>query len=193
MVMNRLLKISCLSLVVLILLFLALIIFLELGSQWYIRTGPSTPAPAILVCHLDYYPVQEQKVSFLEDLVQKHIRGERIQPGELEAAAVLAAPEDMPGLNGILCNGMIIISSQVPDPALSYVIRHELEHVFQMEGLRPDCQDWELCATWAAALEYPQGFLTTVIYSLGESYRISPSFWDFLFGSWYIFKVYLLP
>ncbi len=185
---------SCfILLVILIILLLALIIFLELGSSWYIRSHPSSSAPEILVCHLDYYPVVEGKLSILAELVQKHENGERITKDELDQVVILAPQVDMPGLNGIVCNGMIIVSSRLQGSARLYIIRHELEHVFQMEGLEPDCQDPELCATWVPAREFPLGFVDAILSSLREAYRISPSFWEFLFSSWYIFKVYLLP
>jgi len=185
---------SCSALlIILFTLLLAVVIFLELGSSWYIRSTPSSSAPEILVCHLDYYPVSESKLSILAELVQKHENGKKITEYDLEASVILAPQEDLPGLNGIVCNGMIIVSSRLQGSARLYIIRHELEHVFQLEGLEPDCQDTELCATWAAAREYPQGFVFAIISSLREAYRISPSFWEFLFSSWYIFKVYLLP
>jgi hypothetical protein len=181
------------SLFLLFVLILAGIIFLEMGSSWYLRTHPSSAAPEIVVCHLDYYPMLEGKQSLLAELVEKHRNGESLTDEDLNRAAVLAPQEDMRGLNGILCNGMIIVSSRLQGSARLYIIRHELEHLFQMEGLKPDCQDWELCATWTAALEYPRGFGLAIISSLIEAYRNSPSIWEFLFSSWYVFKVYLLP
>ena len=191
--MVKSLKSCSVLLITLLILLLAVVIFLELGSSWYIRSTPSSSAPEILVCHLDYYPANEGKISILAELVQKQESGEKITGLDLEGSVILAPQEDMPGLNGIVCNGMIIVSSRLQGSARLYIIRHELEHVFQLAGLEPDCQDTELCATWAAAREYPLGFVFAIISSLKEAYRISPSFWDFLFSSWYIFKVYLLP
>ena len=185
---------SCLvMLVIFVVLLLSVVIFLEMGSRWYIQSNPSSSAPEILVCHTDYYPVIEKKIIYLDELIQKNQRGEKITSDDLERVAVLAPQVDMPSINGIVCNGMIIVSSRLQGAARTYVIRHELEHVFQMEGMRPDCQDTELCATWVAGLEFPLGFILAILSSLSEAYRISPSFWDFLFSSWYIFKVYLLP
>ena len=180
-------------LVIMLVLLLSLIIFLELGSSWYIRSNPSSSAPEILVCHTGYYPVIDKKLLYLDELIQKNLRGEKISTDELEQVVLMTPQEDMPSLNGIVCNGMIIVSSRLQGQARFYIIRHELEHVFQMEGLRPNCQDTELCATWVATIEYPLGFGLAIISSLKEAYRISPSFWDFLFSSWYIFKVYFLP
>ncbi len=191
--MVKLLRSCSILLAILLVLFLSSIIFLELGSSWYIRSHSSSSAPEILVCHTDYYPVIEKKLFYLDELIQKYQRGEKINQGDLEGIVVIAPQVDMPSLNGIVCNGMIIVSSRLQGSARFYVIRHELEHVFQMEGLRPNCQDTELCATYAAMLEYPLGFGLAGISSLKEAYRISPSFWEFLFSSWYVFKVYLLP
>jgi hypothetical protein len=169
------------------------IIFLELGSRQFMASESALSAPPILVCHLDYYPVDEEKITLISKLVDKHQNGEMISDLELYRAALSAPQEDMPGLNGIVCNEMIIVSDRLQGAARSYVIRHELEHVFQLVGLKPDCQDMELCATWVAAFEYPLGFVLTVISSLIEGYREFPSFREFLFSSWYIFKIYLLP
>ena len=95
-------------------------------------------------------------------------------------------------MNGVFCSGMVFVSQRLSPSARRYVARHELEHFFQLEGLDNDCEDWELCATWRPAKEYPWGFITTITSSLWESAH-SGSIWDFLFGSWEIFKVYLLP
>jgi hypothetical protein len=186
---------TCLALFLFLafLLLTSSLILLELGSRWYTSSGPDLEAPEILVCHTDYYPVNPEKVALLEDLVEKDQAGLKITSVELENAALIASEEDMIGLNGIVCNEMIIVSSRLKGAALSYVIRHELEHIYQMAGLRPDCEDWELCATWIAAAEYPGGFIATIISSLVEAYRLSDSIWEFLFSSWSIFKLYLIP
>ncbi len=185
---------SCFIILVLLLMLVVVgIIFLDLGSNWYIRSTPTSTAPEILVCHLDYYPRNEAKIQLLAELVRNFEGGVKIENDALDQVVVLAPQADMPGLNGIVCNGMIIVSSRLEGPARYYVIRHELEHVFQMEGLRAGCQDWELCATWAAVPEHPVGFILAIISSLQEAYRLSPTVWDFLFSSWYVFKVYFLP
>ena len=171
----------------------AFLVFLELGSRWYISTTPSQELPPSLICDQNYYPIQEEKIQLLEEIVQKHLQGEPITAQELEGVALLAPQEDMPALNGIFCSGMIIVSSRLEGPARTYVIRHELEHVYQDRGLRPGCSDPEFCATWAAAWEYPRGFLAAIRSSGQEAYRLSPSTLEFLFSSWHIFKVYFLP
>jgi hypothetical protein len=179
--------------IMLAIILVTLVVFLELGSNWYIQSHPTSEAPPILVCHLDYYPVDQKKTESLAELLDKYKKGEKISTRELDQVALLASQGDMPGLNGIVCNGMIIVSDRLVGSARIYVIRHELEHIFQMEGLETDCQDDELCATWAAARVYPVGFIAAVISSLIEAYQETSSIWEFLFSSWYLFKIYLLP
>ena len=169
------------------------ILFLELGSRWYREPGQDFPAPEWAVCDLDRYPLDEGKTLVIQELVGKKVQREKITREDLDLALISAPQYDMPGLNGVVCNQMIFVSSRLPESARYYVTRHELEHVFQQHGMDGDCQDWELCATWAAAWEFPLGLLRTITSSLREAYRISPSLWSFLFGSWRIFKFTLLP
>jgi hypothetical protein len=170
------------------------LLFLEIGSRLYYEGVPEeiSLAPAA-VCDPAVYPPDPEKLAALERLLEVRRQGRRITPDELERVLVAAPQEDLPYRNGVFCTGMVYISQRLSPPARRYVARHELEHYFQFQGLDNDCQDWELCATWEAAREYPWGFLTTITSSLLESFRVSPSFWDFLFGSWEVFKVYLLP
>jgi len=169
-------------------------LFLEIGSRVYYERDPEeislAPAP---VCDPAVYPPDTEKLAALESLLEDRQQGNRIKPDQLESVLVAAPQEDLPSRNGVFCNGMVYISQRLAPSARSYVARHELEHYFQFQGLDEDCQDWELCATWAAARDYPWGFLTTITSSLVEAFRLSPSIWDFLFGSWTIFKIYLLP
>jgi hypothetical protein len=178
---------------VLLLLLIGGILFLELGSRLYYADGKDLFAlPPAAVCDPAQYPPDLARLAALEDLLDVRHQGRRITPQELEDVLVEAPQEDMPGMNGVFCSGMVIVSKRLSPSARLYVARHELEHYFQMEGLDGGCQDWELCATWGAAREYPWGFITTISSSLWESAR-STSIWNFLFGSWEIFKVYLLP
>ena len=169
------------------------ILFLELGSRLYYENPQEVftqpPAP---VCDPIQYPPDPAKLAALEDLLEVSRQGRRVTREELEDVLVAAPQEDMPSMNGVFCSGMVIVSQRLSPSARYYVARHELEHYFQIQGLNADCEDWELCATWGAAREYPWGFITTITSSLWESAR-STSFWSFLFGSWEIFKVYLLP
>ncbi len=170
-----------------------MILFLELGSRLYREPEGDFPAPEWVVCDLERYPPDEGKQLVIQELVDKKARGEKITREDLYRALISAPQDQMPNLNGIVCNQMIFVSSRLPESARYYVARHELEHVFQLEGMDPDCQDWELCATWAAAWEFPLGLLRTITSSLREAYRISPSLWSFLFSSWRVFKFTLLP
>ena len=169
-------------------------LFLELGSRLYYEGVPEgiSLAPAA-VCDPAVYPPDPDKLAALESLLDIRRQGSRINPDQLDSVLVAAPQDDLPSRNGVFCNGMVYISQRLGPAARLYVARHELEHYFQFQGLDEDCQDWELCATWGAAREYPWGFMTTITSSLWESFRLSPSIWDFLFGSWTIFKIYLLP
>ena len=169
------------------------ILFLELGSRLYREPDQDYTAPEWVVCDLDRYPQEASKLIVIQELVGKKVQGEKITREDLDRASIYAPQEHMPGLNGVVCNQMIFVSSRLPESARYYVARHELEHVFQQQGMDGDCQDWELCATWAAAWEFPLGLLRTITSSLREAYRISPSLWSFLFSSWRVFKFTLLP
>ena len=170
-----------------------MILFLELGSRLYREPDQNYQSIIYDVEKLDQYPQDEGKLVVIQKLVGKKARGEKITREDLDRALISAPQEHMPDLNGVVCNQMIFISSRLPESARYYVARHELEHVFQQHGMDRDCQDWELCATWAAAWEFPLGLLRTITSSLREAYRISPSFWSFLFSSWRVFKFTLLP
>ncbi len=179
---------------ILLALFVGSIVFLELGSRWYFKEEVETVSvPPAVVCDPDLYPPDPEKLEALDNLQEAYRQGDRITPAQLEGVLIAIPQDDMPYMNGVFCNGMVYISQRLSPPARRYVARHELEHYFQFQGLDNDCQDWELCATWKAAREYPWGFLSTITSSLWASFRLSPSFWDFLFGSWNIFKIYLLP
>ena len=169
------------------------ILFLELGSRWYREPEGDFPAPEWAVCDLDRYPLDEGNTLVIQELVGKKVQGEKITREDLDRALISAPQYDMPGLNGVVCNKMIFVSSRRPEYPRYYVARQELEQVFKQQGMDNDCQDWELCATWAAAWDFPLGLLRTISSSLREAYRISPSLWSFLFGSWRIFKFTLLP
>ena len=179
---------------ILLILLLGFVLFLELGSRWFYKGDPETiTLPPAAVCDQAVYPPDPEKLTALESLREARRQGRKVTPGELEGVLVAAPQEDLPYRNGVFCNGMVYINQRLSPSARNYVARHELEHYFQFQGLDDDCRDWELCATWKAACEYPWGFLATITSSLIWSFRHSPSIWDFLFGSWTIFKIYLLP
>lgn len=179
---------------ILLALLIAFILFLELGSRRYYEGDLETiTLPPAAVCDPTLYPPDPEKLAGLENLLGIRREGRGITPAELEGALVSVPQADLPYRNGVFCNGLVYISQRLSAPARRYVARHELEHYFQLQGLDSGCQDWELCATWEAARDYPWGFLTTITSSLAESFRHSPSVWHFLFSSWTIFKIYLLP
>lgn len=170
-----------------------LILFLEVGSRFYREPAHNSGSALWVICDLNQYPPDEEKQVAILELVGKKTRGEKITRQDLDRGLISAPQEHMPIANGIVCNQMIFVSSRLPESARYYVARHELEHVFQQHGVGGDCQDFELCASWAAGWEFPLGLLRTITSSLREAYRISPSFWSFLFSSWRVFKMTLLP
>ena len=170
------------------------ILYLELGSRrYYDGVVEQISLPPAAICNPELYPPDPAKLAALETLLEVYRQGKRISSDDLERAQIVVPQMDMPYRNGTFCNGMIFISQRLSSSARRYVARHELEHYFQFQGLDGGCRDWELCATWQAAREYPWGFITTISSSLAESYRLSPGLKDFLFSSWTIFKIYLLP
>jgi hypothetical protein len=181
-------------LTILLAFLVSFILFLEIGSRLYYDGVPEAISlPPAVVCDPAVYPPNSKKLAALERLQSVYLQGTRITPAQLEEILVAAPQEDMPNMNGVFCNGMVYVSQRLSPSARYYVARHELEHYFQIQGIDEDCQDWELCATWEAAREYPWGFVTTITSSLWESFRLSSSLGDFLFGAWTIFKIYLLP
>ena len=171
----------------------ASVAFLEIGSRRWQHSREPGPRPDWAVCDPERYPARPDKLQALDELSAKQTRGERISGEEVIRAAVLAPQKDMPGLNGIYCNEMIYVSTRLPGSGRRYVARHELEHVFQARGAVPEPEDHELAATWRAAAHHPFGLVVTIFSSLWAAFRSSPSLSSFLYGSWEIFKAYLLP
>lgn len=176
----------------LILLF-TFILFLEVGSRLYARERKPRSAFDPVVCDPTSYPVDQDKIRELNALVEAKRGGQDITRGDLIRAMILVREEDMTRINGIYCNGLIYVSAGLPERAMYYVARHELEHVFQHKGVTRECENDEFCANWIAGSEYPLGLLQTVFSSLIKAYRLYPSVWAFLFGSWRIFRFYFLP
>ncbi len=111
------------------------IIFLELGSRWYYKDDLEVfSLPPAAVCDPAQYPPDPARLAALEDLLDIRHQGRRITPQELEDVLVEAPQEDMPGMNGVFCSGMVIVSKRLSPSARLYVARHELEHYFQIEG-----------------------------------------------------------
>ncbi len=169
-----------------------LILALETSSQRLLSNQEPPRAQAYLACDPTLNPPDQDKITFLTALGEKYREGISITRDDLDQALILVPAGDMVGLNGVYCNGMIFISDRLKQGARYYVARHELEHVFQAQGLSGDCGDQESCAHWTAAREYPLGLIQTVVSSLVGAYRLSPSLWTFLVNNWVMFKCYFL-
>lgn len=176
-----------------LILVVGLVIYLEFGSQRYVQDMPPRQRPPIAVCNAARYPVNQGKQAAIDELVEKRRAGESITRADLDRAIILINQEEMQGINGVYCNELIYVSSRLPRLARYYVARHELEHAFQHFGAADPCQNDELCANWIAGREYPLGLVQTITSSLAAAYKLYPSFQEFLFGSWGIFKCYFLP
>ncbi len=171
----------------------AAVAFLEVGSKFYVCPPPPPSARRFIVCDTFYYPVNSLKGQSVQGLVAAKLQGVEPSRADLDAAISVVAYEDMDGLNGVVCtNGMIFVRSNLGGEARYFVARHELEHVFLSTGAVPACSPEEVCATLAAAKRYPVGFIETVVSSLYLSATESPTVWCFLFGSWRIFRGYIL-
>ena len=168
------------------------LIFLEVGSRHY-QCPISDAKEEIAVCDIAKYPTNMSKLASLEDLIIRKKQGREATQEDLDSVMTVAQQESMPGFNGYYCNGSIYVSARLPKAARYFVARHELEHAYQSNGLGNDCKKVEYCATAEAAKDYPIGFLQTIVSSLTRSFRESPTFGCFLFGSWKIFKSYILP
>jgi hypothetical protein len=169
-----------------------LILALEISSRRLNPTQEPPRPPEFLACDTNRYPPDQEKIDFLAVLVEKQLQGLPITQEDLDRSMYLVPNHDMVGINGLFCNGMIYISDRLKQGARYYVARHELEHVFQAQGLSGDCGDQESCAHWTAAKEYPLGLIQTVVSSIVGAYRLSPSLWAFLVNNWVMFKFYFL-
>ncbi len=176
-----------------LLLVVGFVSYLEIGSQRYTRDMPVRARGPIAVCDTARYAVDPDKQAAIDHLVEKRRAGEPITRTDLDRAMIVIKQEEMRGINGVYCSELIFVSSRLPGPARYYVARHELEHAFQHFGAADPCQDDELCANWIAGREYPLGLLQTITSSLAAATKLYPSFQEFLFGSWAIFKFYFLP
>jgi hypothetical protein len=174
-----------------LLLLILFILFLEIGSRYY-KCPYVEQCPSILVCDPVYYPIDESKSRLMQEIVESKRWGLDPSTEDLERVITVVPDADMPGVNGVACGG-IFVREGLGREGRRIVARHELQHIFQQNGLDENCGKWEFCATFVAAMAYPQGFVETVISSLAISLKESPTFWCFLFGSWEIFKAYLLP
>jgi hypothetical protein len=190
--MEKALKLLFKILLVFTLVLGVLILALEISSRRLNPTQEPPRPPEFLACDTNRYPPDQEKIDFLAVLVEKQLQGLPITQEDLDRSMYLVPNHDMVGINGLFCNGMIYISDRLKQGARYYVARHELEHVFQAQGLSGDCGDQESCAHWTAAKEYPLGLIQTVVSSIVGAYRLSPSLWAFLVNNWVMFKFYFL-
>jgi hypothetical protein len=176
-----------------IFVFAVFILYLEEGSRsHYCEVGTCAPPPK--VCNPDHYPINNNVINEIARLVDMKSSGIEPDRGELMHAVILAPYSDMIGANGVYCNGMIFVRENLGAAGQAFVARHELSHAFQSAHVEGDCStNYENCATLIAAGQFPVGFVETVISSLALSYKETKDKQCFLFGSWKIFRYYILP
>jgi hypothetical protein len=132
-------------------------------------------------------------MEIITKLIQMKGKGLNPTREELLSAVTFVQSKDMEGVNGVFCNNSIYIRNNLSNEAKLFVSRHELDHAFQRAGLENDCSQTEYCAVKYAAIEYPIGFLETIISSLITAYNDMPDKQCFLFSSWDIFRTYIMP
>ena len=170
------------------------IILLEIGSRYYHCPATAQLPEPTVVCDAGYYPASQGKLQTIQAIIESKGQGMEPSRADLEKAANFVKYEDMPGLNGVACgNGLIFVRDNLGNEGRYFVARHELQHLFARNGVDQQCSQKEYCATITAARMYPVGFVETVLSSLYISASESPTVWCFLFGSWSVFRTYLLP
>ncbi|MBI5953610.1 MAG: hypothetical protein HY865_18300 [Chloroflexi bacterium] len=175
-------------------LFIAIVFaFLEIGSRYYKCPVTDWHHQDVLVCDTNYYPVNQNRIYAVQSIIKQKQQNMEPSREDIDQAVNLTKYEDMPGLNGIVCeDGMIFVRDNLSSEGKYFVARHELEHVFIGNGLNKDCVKEEYCATMSAVKNYPLGFVETVLSSLYISSQEAPTVWCFIFSSWNIFRVYVL-
>jgi len=172
----------------------AFIIFLEIGSRHYECPATDQSPQEVLVCDPHYFPVDQIKTQAIQKIVESKRQGREPSRQDLDRAINTEKYENMPGLNGIACgDGMIFVRDNMSSQEKYFVARHELEHIFRRNGMNVECGKEEYCATMIAAKAYPAGFAATILSSLYISSKESPTVWCFLFGSWNVFREYVIP
>ncbi len=172
---------------------LAVVVFLELGSRYYTCPSSGQTYPTSMICNRGIHPINQSKVGAVQGLILLRRMGFEPSRQDLDRAINLVKYADMEGLNGIDCgDGMIFVRDNLGVEGKYYVARHELEHELLNHGVDPWCSNPEYCATWRAAKVYPIGFLETILSSLYIASTAYPTVWCFLFGSWRIFRVFIL-
>ena len=174
-------------------LFVIAVTFLEIGSRYYKCPSTGCDCSDTLVCDPNHYLVNQEKIQTIQGIVELKRQGTEPSRKDLNQIINLVAFDEIYGLNGILCgNDMIFVRDNLSTEGKYYVARHELEHLFLRNGINTECNDNEQCATINAAKIYPLGFVETILSSLYVSASESPTVWCFLFGSWRIFRTYIL-
>jgi len=143
-------------------------------------------------CDSEFYIKDVENQKLVAVLYDKQMQGIAPTENELQKAVFEVDREVIGGNNGIACNGVAFVSSDLPKQAKLFVKRHELEHIFQNLSHRQD-KNPEFSANVAAAKEYPAGFVTTTFFSIVKSRNSYPSFTCYVIGLWKIFKIYFLP
>ena len=172
---------------------IVVVAFLDTGSRYYKCPVTDQQPRNVLVCNLNYYSVNQNKIQTIQTIIELKQQGIEPSREDLDQAINSVKYEDMPGLNGIVCGSdMIFVRDNLSDEGKYFVARHELEHVFIRNGMNKECNKEEYCATMSAAKIYPVGSIETILSSLYISVQESPTVWCFLFGSWNIFRAYIL-
>ncbi len=168
-------------------------LFLEVGSRVYRCPGAGKYGPDMSVCNADEHAVNPQQLEMIQRLSEASRSGVEPSRESLDQVINLVDYEDMRGLNGVICgDGMIFVRGNLGRDARYFVARHELDHAFGIGGPGPACSPGEYCATMHAAAFYPLGFIETIVSSLYISATEAPTVWCWLFGSWAIFRTYIL-
>jgi len=180
------------SIALFIFLFAIFIFYLEEGSKTYVCEVEKRSC-YLKVCDTQYYPIDQNKIKKINELIE--LKNADIEPSRIQLmeAITIAPYSDMEGVNGVFCNNSIFVRDNLSYEGQLFVARHELSHAFQSALLGESCTNNESCATINSAISYPMGFIETVISSLVISFNDSTDKQCFLFGSWKIFRYYILP
>lgn len=150
--------------------------------------------PPISACNIRPTSILPQTDSELSEIRVKRDTKERITKEEYRQLAEKFVREVDPNVlsgfyNGIACGNFGYVRNDLPKEAKKYVKRHELEHLLQTGKEKNP----EFSANWAAAKEYPLGFLQTIFFSAQNRAKYSDSSTCYIVSSWKTFKIYMLP
>jgi len=191
--MNRISKRTVKILVGAIMFFVVSIIFLETGSKYYECPDTGPHYRKLFACDSNHYSVDPEQMQMIQALSEAQRQSAEPSREDLDQVINFVKYEEMGGLNGVACgNGMLFVRDNLSSEGKYFVARHALEHAFRRNGVNLDCSKEEYCATMAAAKIYPVGFIETILSSLSLSASESPTVGCFLFGSWRIFRAFIL-